>query len=229
MNSRVKEPRFRVPRLWSNVELRKVSPLLGGRIINISAGKDNDKEGDFYRNYFINAAEYSISNYSGAKYRGYQGLRGEIELDLEDDLPEELKRAYDVVFNHTTLEHVLDIRKAFTNLCQISNDLVILVVPFCQVQHETPGYQDFWRFTPTCLRALFKEEGYSVVLESCNNDFNTSVYVFMVASRSPAKWKGVIPDQRIAEPCGQWVGAPPSLLLIVKLLFAYILRKLRRI
>ena len=41
------------------------------------------------------------------------------------------------MFNHTTLEHIFEVNTAFDNMCAMSNDVVILVLPFAQVQHET--------------------------------------------------------------------------------------------
>jgi len=64
--------KFRIPRIWSNSELRKFAHLFTGKVINVSAWKDLDKEGNRYKNYFINASEYWISNYK-PEFRGFQG------------------------------------------------------------------------------------------------------------------------------------------------------------
>ena len=57
------DKKFRAARIWSNQELRKYAPWLGGAVVNVSAWKDKDKEGDSYQNYFVNAESYSITNY----------------------------------------------------------------------------------------------------------------------------------------------------------------------
>ena len=198
---------FRLTRTWSNSELEKFSNLFSGKIINVSAGENIDKEGRTYDKYFSNHSEFWISNFSPGSYRGYTGKENELLIDLEKDLPSELEAGFDVVFNHTTLEHVFNVFKAFENICKLSNDIVILVVPFAQVQHESPdGYLDYFRFTPTCIRRLFKEQGFKVLYESCNNDFNAAVYLFFIASRKPEKWVNNFPAYKPINEAGKWIG-----------------------
>jgi len=93
------------------------------------------------------------------------------------------------VFNHTTLEHIFDIRKAFENLCNMTKDVSIVVVPFSQVQHETESYKDYWRFTPSCMREMFRENGLEVIYEAESKDKKAAIYLLFVASRNPQKWK----------------------------------------
>lgn len=189
-----KDRGFRLARIWSNNELRKFAPLFKGNVVNVSAWEDKDKEGKYYRSYFSNANAYYCTNYPGE--RGYQGKEDEIDLDLTCALPSDLRYKFDVVFNHTTLEHIFEVRKAFQNLCSLSKDIVIIVVPFMQVQHETESYGDYWRFTPTCLRALFKENGFEVVYEAESLCRNSSVYLFFVGSRDPGRWGKMIPNYK---------------------------------
>ena len=197
---------FRLARKWSNAHLRLIAPACAGRIVNVSAGDDEDKEGSTYESYFSGATTYTLTNIHAA-FRGYQGRPNEIPLDLTDPLPPGLAGSFDVVFNHTTLEHVFDVRTAFRTLCELSADLVIVVVPFAQVQHENVGYQDFWRFTPTCLRALFAEHDFEVVYEAANDDFNASVYLFVVGSRNAERWRGRFPAWQPLEKAASWIGS----------------------
>lgn len=202
---------FRRPRLWSNRELRKIAHLFQGWVVNVSAWKDLDKSvssyrdyilGDYdggipYRSYFINADKYTITNYPEDKKRGSLDLRrtdwiydSEIALDLEENLPDELVGKFDVVFCHTTLEHVFNLFKACENLCLMSKDIVIIVVPFIQIVHDYGGdYRDYWRFTPFGLDRLFEENGFTVLYRSSSNLFQSSIYYFYVASREPEKWE----------------------------------------
>ena len=198
---------FRLARIWSNGQLRTIGALVEGTVVNVSAGEDIDKEGSNYVSYFPGAKEYWITNYAPGAYRGFQGRPQELLLDLRDELPEKLERRFDVVFNHTTLEHVFDVRLAFANLCRLSRDLVIVVVPFAQVQHESEAYQDFWRFTPTCIRRLFSENGLEVVYEAVSPDVNAAVYLFFVGSRSPDRWRPVLPKNGELQEVGDWIGA----------------------
>nr|MBI1231047.1 hypothetical protein [Cytophagales bacterium] len=186
--------KFRLPRIWSNEVLKKIAPLFTGKVANVSGWKDEDKQGGFYQDYFVNASSYTITNYEGC--RGFQGEKDEIPLDLEKELPNKLIGAFDVVFNHTTLEHIYEVRTAFKNLCLMSSDTVIVVVPFAQTQHEQENIQDFWRFTPTALRRLFDENEMGVVYEAANDDRNAGIYVTMVGSKNPDKWIGKMPSYR---------------------------------
>ena len=119
--------KFRLCRLWSNKELEKFAGLFDGKIINVSAWQDKDKGGSFYKNYFKNAEEYYLSNYKN-EYCGFQGYKGEIFLDLEKKLENNMVDRFDVVFNHTTLEHIYDFKNAFKNLSLLTIDIVLLVV-----------------------------------------------------------------------------------------------------
>jgi hypothetical protein len=176
----------KVPRVWSNRELAKFAHLFEGTVVNVSGWKDVDKEGRHYRDYFTGATSYSITNFK-AEARGFQGMEGEIFLDLEADLPADLVGAFDVVFNHTTLEHIYEARKAFANLCRLSGDIVIIVLPFLQQYHS--DYGDYWRFSPLATKRMFEDNGYTLVYQSFNSDRASSVYTFSIGTRHPERWK----------------------------------------
>lgn len=176
----------RVPRIWSNRELARFAHLFSGDVANVSGWKDIDKEGRRYRDYFVNASSYTITNFK-AEARGFQGYQGEIFLDLEKELCDELRQRFAAVFNHTTLEHVFDVKTAFANLCDLSKDIVIVVLPFLQQYHS--DYGDYWRFTPLAAKRLFEENGLTVLYQSFNSEKSSSVYIFTIASRHPERWR----------------------------------------
>ena len=121
---------WEIARLWSNQVLREIATIFSGAVINVSGWKDDDKEGGIYREYFTSARAYYVSNHAGD--RGIEdNSASDFVIDLAvSSLPDNLKRAFDVVFNHTTLEHIFDVRTVFRNLCQMSRDVVIIVAPF---------------------------------------------------------------------------------------------------
>ncbi len=174
------DPVFRKPRIWSNRILSEIAPTLTGRVINISGWDDRDKQGRHYRDYFTGATTYDISNFESAM--GFQGKEGEIYLDLTKPLPQELVGQYDVVFNHTTLEHIFDVDQAFTNLCALSRRHVVIVVPWLQPLHYDEGYKDYWRLSPFALDELFKKNGFKTVINTTNSR-EDSVYVFAVGTK----------------------------------------------
>ena len=53
MQRLVIERKHRLPRVWSNAELRRLAGLFDGDVVNVSAWRDEDKEG---RRYVITSA-----------------------------------------------------------------------------------------------------------------------------------------------------------------------------
>lgn len=183
--------KFNLPRIWSNAELRKHAPFFKGEVINVSGWKDEDKEGKRYSDYFVNKAGYTISNYK-TEQKGVQDLANEIELNLEEPLKDStLIGKFDVVFNHTVLEHIYNFRNAFDTICDLSNDIVILVVPFLQQMHgfyHLGGYGDYWRFSPNALERMFSDKKMQILYLSYNDEDNASVYIYCVASKNASNW-----------------------------------------
>jgi hypothetical protein len=182
--------KHRVARTWSNRELAKFAHLFTGKVVNVSGWQDNDKEGRSYRSYFKNAQSYDISNYEKDTQGGLQGYDNEFFLDLTKPLSFELAGKYEVVFNHTSLEHIYDFKTAFYNLCTLSSDLVIIVVPFLQPMHTS--YGDYWRFSPMAMKQMFEDNKYTLLYSSFNNEPHSSVYLFAIGSKQPTKWRDQI-------------------------------------
>ena len=153
--------------------------------MNVSAWTDIDKEGKHYRDYFPNAKTYTLTN-NKAEASGFQGYENEICLDFEKPLPKDLVQRFDVVFNHTVFERIYDVNAAFSNLCRMSRDIVILVVPFLQPMHGV--YGDYWRFTPLTIKRMFEENGMSLLHLKFNNHKGASVYIFAIAAKNTSKW-----------------------------------------
>src|SRR5215216_5837068 len=105
--NRVLDEKLIRPRSYSNKLLREYAPYFSGSVLNVSGWKDADGEGGCYRTYFKNVSTYVVSNVAGQE-KGFGSASNycEIELDLEQDLEDDLRGKFDVVFNHTTLEHV---------------------------------------------------------------------------------------------------------------------------
>ena len=196
------EPIFRRARVWSNIELRKIAAYFKGDIINVSGWADEDKIGGTYREYFVNATTYHISNKEGGSQTGKKlSLPDSLTIDLERPISKEHIQKYDCVFTHTVLEHIFNIFQAVDNLCQMSRDAVICVVPFIQPVHQSTGYLDYWRFTPFCLEKLFSERGFHTVYASGGPNLKgTSLYYLWVVSKHPDKWTEVFgPVAKLSE------------------------------
>lgn len=190
-------------RAWSNEELKKICHFFAGDVINVSGWEDKDKQGGYYKDYFPKATSYTISNYTPSHSSTDSK---EIHLDLEKRLPPKLEGKYDVVLSHTNLEHVFDAFTAFKNHCKMTRDIVIIVVPFIQQQHETEEFKDYWRYTPSSLRELFKRNGLATIYEAFNDEPNAVNYLLFVGSRYPNKWKKQLPDYKELYQIASWAG-----------------------
>src|SRR6187551_1570661 len=84
---------FGMARSWSNQEIAKLALVSRGKVVNVSAWEDKDKNGKFYREYFTNAESYHITNY-GTDQGVLQGTENEIFLDLQSGLPENLRHSF---------------------------------------------------------------------------------------------------------------------------------------
>lgn len=171
-------------RLWSNEDVRKVGELLGHLhgIINVSGDLDEDKYGSHYRNYF-NTAKYDISNYESDDFRGGSG--DSLKIDLEKPIPSSLLNSYELVFNHTTLEHVWDVRMAMDNLVKLSSRYIYIIVPFKQKLHfYDEGFKDYHRLTHFWFREYAKRNQLKVLYENYGPKDSLDVYISVLLSKN---------------------------------------------
>lgn len=179
------------PREFSNAILRYYAPLFRGRIINVSGWKDGDFEEGTYATYFTKADEYLVSN-APTSSKGIGSLPNEIAIDLAKPIAPELHAQFDVVFNHTTLEHIFELDVAFANLCTLSRDVVILVVPTLQHIHFNAGYGDYNRLTPMGIVKHFEKNGFETLVLQSNEQQFSPLYCFAIAVRKESRYIGLI-------------------------------------
>jgi hypothetical protein len=182
------------PRRFSNALLRYYAPLFRGFTINVSGWDDRDGEGGHYQDYFINCSSYAVSN-APVGHKGLGSVSNknieEIEIDLLKKIDSGLQKKFDVVFNHTTLEHIFAVEKAFENICQLSCDAVILVVPVMQNIH-IKEYGDYWRPTTLGIVKLFLKNGFEPLVVQVNDQPFSPIYCFAVAVKDAKKYEGKI-------------------------------------
>ncbi|MCR4333493.1 MAG: hypothetical protein NUV60_00510 [Patescibacteria group bacterium] len=195
--NRILDKEFIRPRNFSNAMLRKYSKYFSGAVINVSGWKDSDGEGGWYRDYFNTISQYVVSNVGGqGKGLGSAGTDyQEIEIDLTKEIPPDLRNHFDVVFNHTTLEHVYECQIAFKHLCQLSKDIVIVVVPVMQQIHNTADFGDYWRPTTMTIAKLFLDNGFKPLVIKCNDQPFAPVYCFAIGSRKPEVYTDIFPEE----------------------------------
>lgn len=179
------------PREFSNDILRYYAPLFDGSIINVSGWKDGDFENGLYVNYFPRAVSYHVSN-APTSSKGIGSLESEIGIDLSKPIPESLHKNFDVVFNHTTLEHIFALEIAFKNLCDLSREVVILVVPTLQQIHFNKGYGDYNRLTPMGIVKYFEQNNFETLVLQSNEQQFSPLYCFAIAARKGSKYIAMI-------------------------------------
>lgn len=239
---------YRKPRLKTNQFLAEHAHLFIGKVINVSGADDLDKNvslkdyyfGNYnngvpYKTYFTQASEYWISNYPNDRTNLNPQKDNLIYLDLESELDKSLIEKFDVVFCHTVFEHIFDIFTAFRNLCYLSSDIVIFVVPQCQKVHDyTQGYKDYWRFTPFSVEKLFDQNGMKPLFRKTTTGLSSSLYLYYIASKQPHKWEGVFPELSPVESYLNWKNdgstcTPLSFLhLKIEVLIRKIIKKLAK-
>jgi hypothetical protein len=179
-------------RAWSNEAIRRaIEPLHGvGSVVNVSGFDDRDKQGKLYRDYFSSSADYYLTYYPADQSKGFSGASctAAYPLDLIAPLPGDLAGRFDLVFNHTVLEHVSNPFAAFENLAKMSRDLVLSVVPFCQKLHFMEGhFGDYFRFTPMGMRHLIALNGLVTLFEETTPSPAGEFYVVSLASKCPER------------------------------------------
>jgi|GEM_PF-1016960 hypothetical protein len=198
------------PRYFSNMMLRRYGGKFSGDVINVSGWDDGDGEGHRYREYFPKKNSYVVSN-AATEAKGIGSMKDsgiqELPLDLNAPLSADLLRRYDVVFNHTTLEHVIHFEQAFENLCALSKDAVIIVVPTLQQVHFGKGYGDYWRPTPIVIAKLFYRHGFTPLVISTNDQAFAAVYIFAIGVREPQAYENRIQPVTQFDMGGQLYGS----------------------
>ena len=175
-------------RSWSNSRLRFIAESLPRfeNALNVSGNLDSDKEGHLYQ-YYFKTEKYNISSYSNDK--SYSNPQNQIIIDLDEDkskIAKEHFQKYDLVFNHTVLEHVKNPFQAFSNLEYLlaPNGILISVVPFIYKFHySNEDFGDFWRYTPHTIDLLHKHSNLFINLLEVGPLKGHEKYLISVASR----------------------------------------------
>jgi len=82
---------------------------------------------------------------------------------------------WDLVILSQTLEHVWDYKKAVEEIYRITKKYAIIDMPFMYPYHPEPGFDDFWRFSPTAIKNLLKDVGFQVKVELIDNLLTTAL------------------------------------------------------
>ena len=90
-----------------------------------------------------------------AKLRGMERV-----VDLNDPLPQDLARRFDLVVDTGTCEHCFNVAQAFCNACDALavGGFLVHAAPMNRVNHG------FWSFSPTVYPDFFEENGFRIHL-----------------------------------------------------------------
>ncbi|MDP2104943.1 MAG: tetratricopeptide repeat protein [Desulfobulbaceae bacterium] len=132
----------------SNEWLRLTCRELGGKVLSVGSGKDLDKEGGLYREYFSQASSYQRLDMERWHFPDIVGDIQDLSATITDG-------AYDVVFSVWALEHVPDVPAALAEIYRVlANDgLFVFGVPLNLAYHSFP--HDYHRFTRKGIDDLF--------------------------------------------------------------------------
>ena len=142
-------------RIEANRIFRKWAEPITGRVLSIGSGKDQDKEGRTYREYFKNASVYHTSE-------PFASPHCDLVVDVMK-MREIENYAYDCVFCSGVLEHVQDPFSAADECYRVLSvgGVLLLGVPFAQPLHRMP--EDYWRFTESAVKYLLRRFAWNVV------------------------------------------------------------------
>ena len=107
-----------------------------------------------------------------ARVRGMESL-----VDLNDPLPAELARRFDLVVDTGTCEHCFNVGQAFMNACEALAEDGVLVhaAPLSRVNHG------FWNFSPTVYPDFMLANGFELqVLTGVSGDLRSGMRTFEV-------------------------------------------------
>ena len=69
----------------------------------------------------------------------------------------------------------------------MSNDTVIIVLPFLQEQHTNSDFEDYWRVSPQAIKKMFERNNFNLAYINSNDDNNSSIYIFAVGCSKNSK------------------------------------------
>jgi SAM-dependent methyltransferase len=86
-------------------------------------------------------------------------LRGmERIVDLNQPLPQDLARSFDLVVDTGTCEHCFNVAQAFVNACEAlaAGGMLVHAAPMTRINHG------FWSFNPTVYPDFFEDNGFDL-------------------------------------------------------------------
>jgi SAM-dependent methyltransferase len=80
-------------------------------------------------------------------------------VDLNDPLPDDLRRRFDLVIDPGTCEHCFNVGMAFRNVCEAvkHGGFLVHLAPLTSINHG------FWNFSPTIYPDYFEANGFSLL------------------------------------------------------------------
>ena len=111
-------------------------------------------------------------------------LRGDERIvDLNDPLPADLARSFDLVVDTGTCEHCFNVGQAFANACEAlaPGGMLVHAAPVTRINHG------FWNFNPTIYPDFFEDNGFRLhVLTGVEGTVRQGFRTFPLEPFSPA-------------------------------------------
>ena len=133
-------------RIESNAWLKPVCGSIRGKVLSIGSMDDKDRQGGFYKDYFVSADSYLTSSPESEH-------KCDLLLDIRD-MNEIAGEEFDCIYCSGVLEHVFEYQKAMAEIKRVlkPGGVLLLGVPFKQAIHMAPT--DYWRFTKFALEKI---------------------------------------------------------------------------
>lgn len=154
--------RFESKRYVSNKLLKQFCKNITGNVLNIGSGDDNDKTGDYYKNYFKKSKTYTTLEYE----EGQSDLVADIQ-----SMPQIKDMSYDFIFCIWVLEHVENLDSALKEIYRIlsKNGEFLFAVPLDVPYHGYP--RDYWRFSGPDVNEMLEKNNFKIIkLEKIGKD-----------------------------------------------------------
>ena len=131
-----------------------------------------------------------IEAHGPASYVGVDGAPGprvDRVLDCTQLIDTYGEASFDVVVTTEMLEHVRDWKACIANLAGIVTEGGLLVITTRSPGFPYHGFpEDYWRYTPTVMRAILTAIGFEVI--DCYPDPDTTFPGVIAKARKPAGW-----------------------------------------
>lgn len=151
------------------INVRKYSPFLKGRLIDLGCGRKP------YENLF------SVDKYVGVdiEQSGHDHRNSKVDVFYDGKYLPFDDNTFDSAFCSEVLEHVFETDQTLQELRRVLKPgaMILITVPFCWNEHEIP--YDYARYSSFGIRYLLEKNGYEIIESKKSGSFSQVVFQLM--------------------------------------------------